>query len=140
MEAFWDSLLQFLLAAWNLLVSLLGLLVEWPVLPALAVWIIIWLFAVNWFQLRKVMLSFGWIGVLLIGFVMVLVWGVVSPPADDAHHILGLSLSNFVGKTVYVTGLFCIMFLCGAVQLSGCCAGCCSFEEEEQQADPVTMH
>jgi hypothetical protein len=47
---------------------------------------------------------------------------------------VGLSLSNYVGKTVYVTALVCIMFLCGSVQLSGCCAACCRFEEDEPHA------
>ena len=39
------------------------------------------------------------------------------------------------GKTVYVTALFCIMFLCGSVQLSGCCNSMCCFEDEEQAAE-----
>ncbi len=127
MEQLFASLLLFLISLWALLTSLLAVLVPW--LP-LAAWIGFWLFAVNWVKLREIMLAGGWVGVVLIGLVMILIWGVVAPPPDGAHHMLGLSISNFVGKTVYVTALFCIMFLCGSVQLSGCCAQCCNFEEE----------
>src|SRR5258708_19436395 len=59
---------------------------------------------------------------------MVLVWGSVSPEAG-AFEFFGLSVSNFVAKTVYVSGLFVIVFLAGAVQLSGCCAAWVPFEE-----------
>ncbi|MBW3543742.1 MAG: hypothetical protein KY476_26135 [Planctomycetes bacterium] len=40
---------------------------------------------------------------------------------DTYHRLLGLKVSNYVGKTVYVTALICIMLLCGSVQLAGCC-------------------
>lgn len=46
------------------------------------------------------------------------------------HSLLGLRVSNFVGKFMYVTALICIMFLCGAVQLGGCCR-----VEDEPAAD-----
>ena len=85
--------------------------------------------AVNWTKLRLVLLQGGWIGLLLIGVVAVLVWGTVAPPPSGSHHLLGLTLGNFVGKTVFVTTLICIMFLCGSVQLSGACGKLCQFEE-----------
>jgi len=91
-----------------------------PILP-LAAWILFWLFAVNWTQLRETLLDGAWIGLFLIGFATVVSWCAIAPPPSGTHDILGLSVSNFVGKTVYVTILFSIMFLCGAVQLSGCC-------------------
>ena len=100
-----------------------------PLLP-LALWIVFWLFAVNWVKLRQMLLSGGWIGLLLLGLVMVLVWGCVAPPPAGSHNFLGLTLSNFVGKTVLVTGLISIMLLCGSVQLSGICGSWCRFEEE----------
>jgi len=104
---------------WDLVAFILhdGLL---PILPLVA-WILFWLFAVNWTQLRETLLNGAWIGLLLIGFAAVVSWCAIAPPAAGTHDILGLSVSNFVGKTVYVTMLFSIMFLCGAVQLSGCC-------------------
>ena len=127
MESLFDSLLQLFLALWDVVADI-GLLLL-PVIP-LAAWIVFWLFGVNWVKLRQVLLQGGWIGVVLIGLVAVLIWGSIAPPPGGSHFILGLKLSNFVGKTVLVTTLFCIMFLCGSVQLSGCCASCCSFEEE----------
>ena len=75
-----------------------GLLLPW--FP-LAVWIGFWLCAVNWNKLRDVLVSKGGLlGVLLIGAIWVLIWGVVAPPESGSHYLFGLMLSNFVGKLV----------------------------------------
>ncbi len=117
------SLTDLVLAAWSLVKAVSGLLLPW--LP-LAVWIGFWLFAVNWTKLREVLISKGGLlGLLLIGAVWVLIWGSVAPPATGTHYLLGLAVSNFVGKLVYVTALYCLVFLCGSVQLSGCCNQWC---------------
>lgn len=95
------SLSDLLVAAWSLLRAVSGLLLPW--FP-LAVWIGFWLCAVNWVKLREVLVAKGGLlGVLLIGAVWVLIWGVVAPPESGSHFILGLTVSNFVGKLVYVT-------------------------------------
>jgi hypothetical protein len=99
-----------------------------PLIP-LVVWVAFWTLAVNWTKLRSVLLQGGWIGLALIAVIAVLVWGTVAPPPSGAHHLLGLTLGNFVGKTVFVTTLVCIMFLCGSVQLSGACGSLCRFDE-----------
>lgn len=117
---------KLLTASWNVLISLLELILPWT--PLLA-WVAFWLLAVNWVKLRDVMLRGGWIGVVLIGLVMVLVWSLVAPPASGSHHLFGLHVSNFVGKTVYVTALLTILFLCGSVQLSGACGTLAHFPE-----------
>ena len=127
MEDLLFSLKELFVAGADVLASLVFLVL--PLLP-LAAWIGFWLFAVNWVKLRQVLLAGGWLGLVLVGVVMVLVWGTVSPPAGGAHNLLGLSLSNYVGKTVLVTGLICIMLLCGSVQLSGFCSSWCRFEED----------
>ncbi len=119
-------------AAWGVCASLAALLLPWS---ALAAWIGFWMFGVNWTKFREVLLQGGWVAVALIGLVMVLIWGLVAPPPDGSHHLFGLTVSNFVGKTVYVSALFCIMFLCGSVQLSGCCAQCCKFEDDAAESD-----
>ena len=121
------DLQKLLVASWNVLISLLELVLPWT--PLLA-WVAFWLLAVNWVKLRGVMLRGGWIGVVLIGLVMVLVWSLVAPPESGSHHLFGLNVSNFVGKTVYVTALLTIMFLCGSVQLSGACGTLAQFPEE----------
>lgn len=110
---------------WNVyqLVATLGGYVL-PLLPLL-IWVGFWMFAVDWVQLRRFLLKGGWTGLLLLAVVAIIVWGCVSPPADGHHYMLGLTLDNFVGKTVYVTGLICIMFLSGAVQLAGVFGDCC---------------
>jgi len=126
MDALLESLKQLAIAGTDVLVSL-GLMLL-PLLPLVA-WIAFWLFAVNWVKLREVILSGGWIGLLLIGAVMVIVWGAVAPPEGGSHNFLGLTLTNIVGKVVLVAGLMCIMLLCGSVQLSGFCAGWCRFDE-----------
>lgn len=120
------SLQALLIAGWNVVTTLLGLLLPWT---ALIAWVAYWLFAVNWVKLREVIAQGGWIGVVLIGLMMVLVWGVVAPPDDGFHRLFGLTVSNFTGKTVYVTALLTIMFLCGSVQLSGACGSLAHFPE-----------
>jgi hypothetical protein len=99
-----------------------------PLLP-LVVWVAYWTFGVNWTKLRSVLLQGGWVGLVLLGFLAVLVWGTVAPPAAGVHQFFGLTLGNFVGKTVLVTALICIMLLCGSVQLSGACGSWCQFDE-----------
>ena len=127
-----NSLGDMVLALWDVAAWAVVLILPWTPLIA---WIAFWLFAVNWVKLREVLLQGAWIGVVLVGLVTVLLWGTIAPPVGGSHDMLGLSLSNFVGKTVYVTTLFCIMFLCGSVQLSGFCSSCCQFEEDEEPAD-----
>ena len=127
MEQVLSALLEIIAGFWNLIVGLVTVVVPWTPLIA---WICFWLFAVNWVKFREVMLKGGSIAVALIGVTMILVWGSVSP---SPHFFFDHEISNFVGKTVYVTALFCIMFLCGSVQLSGCCAKCCNFEETEPE-------
>ena len=120
-----NALVQLLAAVCVLIVGVLKLVLTVPVLP-LALWIIFWLFAVDWVRLRELLLKKGGcVGVLLIALMTILIWGVVAPPAEGYHTMLGLHLSNFVGKTVFVTSLFCIMTLCGIVQLRGCCGIVC---------------
>ncbi len=122
----WGSLDNILLALWriveqlfNIVVEIGGLAFTAPVMPLL-IWSGFWLFAVDWTRLRQVMLRGGWIGVLLIGVVMVVAWQQISPQAADS--VLGLmNLNGYIEKLMYVTGLVSLMFICGAVQLTGCC-------------------
>ncbi len=104
-----------------------------PLTPLLA-WVAFWTLSVNWVKLRSVLLSGGAIGVFLLMVVAILTWGVIAPPESGRHAILGLSVSNFVGKTVYVTALAVIALLCGSVQLAGLCAPLCNFDEETPDA------
>jgi len=121
------NLVTLFVAGWHVIVSLLVVLAPWTPLIA---WVAFWLLAVNWVKLRGVIIQGGWVGVVLIGFMMIVVWGVVAPPDDGSHHLFGLNVSNFVGKTVYVTALLTIMFLCGSVQLSGACGTLAQFPED----------
>src|SRR4051794_928641 len=121
-----ESLHLLLVALGGLLVGLGSILVSF--LPS-AAWIAYWTFAVNWVKLRLVILRGGWIGVVLLGLLAVLVWGSVAPPTNGYHQFLGLTVGNFVGKTVLVTGLICLAFVCGAVQLSGSVNHWTAFDE-----------
>ncbi|MEW4526867.1 MAG: hypothetical protein ACF8PG_15000 [Maioricimonas sp. JB045] len=134
--------MELLTSLWNVVVAVIELLVTladtlWPWAPLIA-WIAFWTLAVDWVKLRSVLWSGGIIGVLLIALTAVLVWGAVAPPADGAHYLFGLKVGNFVGKFVYVTGLLVIVFLCGAVQLSGCCDRYCTFSREADE--PAAAH
>jgi hypothetical protein len=105
------------------------LLVVLPWLPVLC-WIGFWLFAVNWAKVFPVLWRGGFIGVLLLMFVAVLIWGSVAPPVDGKHVLLQLTVGNYFGKFVYVTMLTCIALLCGSVQLSGAFGRLTEFPEE----------
>jgi hypothetical protein len=132
MQPLLEALSQFLSGTGSLLTALAAVVLPWA---PLACWIVFWLFGVNWGKFRETLAAGGWIGVLLIALVAILIWGGIAPPADGFHVVLGLEITNFVGKTVYVSALVCIMFLAGSLQLSGCCANCCRFEEPVQVAD-----
>lgn len=138
MEALGESLLQLWFAVLNLIAAV-GEVLEpwWPLILGLGAWVVFWLFAVNWARLWDVLFSGGLVGLVLIGLLAILVWGVIAPPEGGYHYFLGLYVTNFVGKFVYVAVLTCIMFLCASAQLSGAFAGCCRFAEEEQRELPL---
>lgn len=115
----------------EVLSAVFSLVLPWT---PLVVWIVFWLFAVNWVRLRETLSKGGWVALVLIGAIMVLVWGSIAP-SSGTFDFYGLRVSNFVEKTVYVSGLFVIMFLAGALQLSGFCSQCMQFEEPVQVAD-----
>ncbi len=110
------ALLQLIQALGLFVWEIVRLIVPWTPLIA---WVAYWMFAVDWVRLRSFLLQGGWVGVLLIAVMAILVWGVVAPPPEGAHHLMGLTVSNFVGKTIYVSALVVIMLLSGSVQLSG---------------------
>ncbi len=129
--------MQLLYSLQNLLTALLHVAAELvllvlPLTPLL-IWIAFWLLGVNWVKLRQVLLSGGAIGVVLIMLMAILTWGVIVPPESGRHAIMGLSVSNFVGKTVYVTALTVIALLCGSVQLAGLCGPMCNFDDETSE-------
>lgn len=126
MDAVLQNLIELGRALAVLIVSIGRVLL--PLLPLVA-WVAYWTFGVNWTKLRSALLQGGWVGLVLLGFLAVLVWGTVAPPVTGAHQFFGLTLGNFVGKTVLVTALICIMLLCGSVQLSGACGSWCQFDE-----------
>ena len=130
MEQLILSLQELLFAVWHVVVSLLVFVVPWT--PLLA-WIAFWLLAVNWEKLYPVLAKGGIVGVMLVGLVAVLVWGLIAPPGDGAHYLFGLKPSNFVMKTVYVTMLLTIAALCGSVQLSGACGSLVCFCDDESE-------
>jgi hypothetical protein len=125
MHALLDAISQLGHSLWDLLAAIVTILIPWT---PLAAWIVYWLLAVNWVKLRETLARGGWVALVLIGTVMVLVWGSIAP-GSGSFEFFGLRVSNFVEKTVYVSGLFVLMFLAGGLQLSGFCAGCCPFNE-----------
>jgi hypothetical protein len=122
-----SSLVDVLWSLLNVVVNLVRVIVPW--LPLLA-WIGFWTFAVNWAKAFPILRRGGLIGVFLLMFVTVLIWGSVAPPVNGEHVMFGLSVSNYVGKFIYVTMLTCIALLCGSAQLSGAFGSLCEFPEE----------
>jgi len=133
MEALFDlfsSLLDVLRSLLNVVVNLVRVILPW--LPLLA-WIGFWTFAVNWAKAFPILRRGGMIGVFLLMFVTVLVWGAVAPPVDGNHILFGLTVSNYAGKFIYVTMLTCIALLCGSSQLSGAFGKLTEFPEEPEE-------
>jgi hypothetical protein len=133
MEALYDLLSSVLDVFWSLLnvvVNLVRVVLPW--LPLFA-WIAFWSFAVNWVKVFPVLRRGGLIGVLLLMFVAVLVWGSIAPPVDGRHVMFGLTVSNYAGKFIYVTMLTCIALLCGSAQLSGAFGRFGEFPEEPEE-------
>ena len=123
---------------WSLLdvgVSLVRVILPW--LPLLA-WLAYWSLAVNWAKATRILWNGGFIGVLLLMFGTVLVWGAVAPPIDGTHNLFGLTVSNYAGKFIYVTVLTCITFLCGSVQMSGTLGSLVNFSNEDQSDETNT--
>lgn len=134
------ALLQALLNLLSALVEVVtaagSLILPW--LPLIA-WALFWALAVNWQKLAAVIKSGAFLGIILIGLTAVLVWGCIAPPIDGKHYIViferPLSVSNFVGKLVYVVGLIVIMFAAGSCQLSGMFDGLVCFADDDAEED-----
>lgn len=123
-----QSLVNVLWSLLDVVVALVRVIIPW--LPLLA-WIAYWSLAVNWFRAFDVLRRGGFLGVLLLMFLAVLVWGAVAPPVDGAHTVFGLTVSNYPGKFIYVTMLTCIALLCGSVQMSGTFGSLVRFSDED---------
>jgi hypothetical protein len=133
-----DAVIELLQSLVNVFWSLLDVIVAFinvvlPWLPLLA-WIAFWSLAVNWVKTFDVLRRGGFIGVLLMMFMAVIVWGAVAPPIEGTHTLFGLTVSNYAGKFIYVTMLTCIALLCGSVQMSGTFGSLINFTEDEQPA------
>jgi hypothetical protein len=140
MDALFDlfsSLVDVVRSLLNVVVNLARVILPW--LPLLA-WIGFWTFAVNWSKTFPILRKGGMVGVILLMFLAVLVWGAVAPPVDGKHVMLGLSVSNYAGKFIYVTMLTCIALLCGSAQLSGAFGQLCEFSEEPEDDDHGHSH
>jgi hypothetical protein len=132
-----NSLVDLSVAVYHVIVALIATIVPWTPLIA---WVAFWTLAVDWVKLRVFILGGGWLGLLMMMFLAILGWGCIAPPESGSHFVLGLTLSNFVGKTVYVTALAVIALLCGSVQLSGVCGPLCDFTEDEPASGHEDPH
>lgn len=122
-----QSLVNLFAAAFDVVKALFFFVLPYT---ALISWLAFWTLAVNWVKLYDVLFKKGGVvGLFLLCFMWILIWGLIAPPADGFHALLGMKLSNFVAKTVFVSSLVTIMFLCGSVQLSGAVAGWTNFAE-----------
>jgi len=121
----------------DVVVALVMVVLPW--LPLLA-WIAFWTLAVNWVKAFDILRRGGFVGVLLLMFVAVLVWGAVAPPVAGHHYLFGLEVGNYPGKFIYVTMLTCIALLCGSAQMNGFAKSWCRFEDESNAASHHGAH
>lgn len=85
------------------------------VVIALVLWVVWWLFLVDWNVAGKTLKGGGWVGLMLLGLLAVLIWGSLSP-AD--REVLPMPLPNFVEEFTIVFGLYVVMLGCGALQMA----------------------
>lgn len=140
MDAVVDLFQSLINVFWSLrdvVVALVRVIVPW--LPLL-LWIAFWSLAVNWVKAFDVLRKGGYIGVLLLMFMAVIVWGAVAPPIEGSHVLFGLTVSNYAGKFIYVTMLTCIALLCGSAQMSGTFGSLIDFSNEDQPEDSHDAH
>lgn len=122
-----QSLLNLFVAVFDVVKALFFFLLPYI---ALISWVAYWLLAVNWVKLYEVLFKKGGIiGFALICFMTILIWGLIAPPAGGFHSFMGMHVSNFIAKTVYVSSLVVIIFMCGSVQLSGALNSICKFDD-----------
>lgn len=131
-----DSLLNVLTALLDVLLAVVNIVLPWS---PLLIWMAFWSLAVNWSRAFDILRKGGFIGVLLMMFVAVLVWGAVAPPVEGTHSLFGLTVSNYAGKFVWVTMLTCIALLCGSAQMSGAFGSLVDFSDESA-ADDADSH
>lgn len=134
MDAFIELIDNLVTLFWSLLdvvVALVKVVLPW--LPLLA-WIAFWTLAVNWVRAFDILRRGGFVGVLLLMFAAVLVWGAVAPPVAGHHEIFTLQVDNYPGKFFYVTALTCIAFLCGSAQMNGVARGLVRFDAEDEKS------
>lgn len=140
MDAVIDLFQSLVNVFWSLIdvvIALVNVILPW--LPLLA-WIAFWSFAVNWAKTFDILRKGGFIGVLLLMFAAVIVWGAVAPPIEGTHTLFGLTVSNYAGKFIYVTMLTCIALLCGSVQMSGTFGSWVDFSKDDAADDQTHSH
>ena len=127
-----SSLINVFKSLADVVIALVNIIVPW--LPLLG-WIAYRSLAVNWVKSFDILRRGGFIGVFLMMFVAVIVWGAVAPPVDGVHTLFGLTVSNYAGKFIYVTMLTCIALLCGSAQMSGTFGSLIDFSGEDDTTD-----
>jgi hypothetical protein len=85
------------------------------VVIAVVLWVVWWLFLVDWSVARKTLKQGGWVGLILLALLAVLVWGSLSPAGQE---ILPIPLPNYLEEFTIVFGLYVVMLGCGALQLA----------------------
>ncbi|MEQ9408874.1 MAG: hypothetical protein RIK87_14150 [Fuerstiella sp.] len=125
-----QSLVNVFWSVLDVVIALVHVILPW--LPLLA-WIAFWSLAVNWVRAFDILRRGGFIGLLLLMFLAVIVWGAAAPPVDGVHTLFGLTVSNYAGKFIYVTMLTCIALLCGSAQMSGAFGSLADFSDEEAE-------
>lgn len=97
---------------WLLLVTFWHLLLPWALF---VVWVVWWLFAVEWRALVPRLKQGAWLAVALLGALTVLVWGCLQP---EPQVVFGYEMRNFAAKAAIVAVLYVLAFAAGALQLA----------------------
>jgi len=129
MTEFWDTFGQLIGNLGALLGMLLALALRWSLL---IVWVVWWLFAVDWRKAWAVLARGAWAPVVLLLVIAALAWSRIEPAACDC---LGFApVANFWWQLGGVSLLAAVALLCGWLQ------GVFGIQPAEVAVEPVVAH
>lgn len=116
MDQLLSSLWQLVLSMGQVLVAVGQLVTPW--LPLILL-VLVSLLAVDWRRAWPVLVSGGWIGIVILGVTIASVWNFLHPMKELVQPIDGLTLQSWVIRVVETTACLLIMLACAGWQLSG---------------------
>ena len=107
----WDKLGQLVMILGSLLVDLGRFALHWSLL---IVWVVWWLWGVNWQRTWPVLARGAWLPLVLLMFMAALVWSRLAP--GDYNDLDFMTIPNFWYQLLGVSALVALALFCGWLQ------------------------